>query len=205
MRRITPGPPPHHTPEGKISTLGQQFMPITQLRGLKANDFASDQYTPSHIDRRFSMTGELPEHRDITVGELSRDHPVYQYHAKGNRFDWDRLSRDVADQGIQHPFHVSSELPGQVTHDPAQRLINGHHRAIIAMEQGHMFVPVSPNPPGNGPGNASNEGYRKIQPEQPSMKWGPLMPEEPPATTPKPAAPMIDQLQGQLFNGKQFK
>lgn len=157
---------------------------------MKANDFASDQYSASHLDKRTLLTGEQPHQRDLTVGELSREHPIYN-HPRSN-YDWNRLGAEVGQHGIEKPLQIGAGPRW----DPGERLMNGHHRAIMAMDQGHMFVPVSHDPQPTG-----ERDYRVVQ-SKPSMKWGPLMSESGPDPRERPVA---DPSQGHLFNDKQFK
>ena len=88
---------------GKISTLGQQFMPITQLHSLKSGDF--------------------PSLKVKDVLDDGDDHLNQGY-------DLNSLRKHVADHGLKDPLMVKDG-----------ELQNGHHRAAVATEQGHMFVP----------------------------------------------------------------
>lgn len=59
----------------------------------------------------------------MKVGQLSRhDDPGYK---------WDKLSHDISKEGMKRPALVHEGT-----------LYNGHHRAVVAMEQGALFVPV---------------------------------------------------------------
>ena len=155
------------TNKGRISTLGQQFMPITQLQGMKANDFASDQYSPAE-HAILTANGIGPEHHDVTVGELNRNHPYYEH--AGYSYDWNRLSRDVGQHGLTTPLHVGISPRGQEPYDQEPRLLNGHHRAIMAQEQGHMFVPVTHNAQ-MGQGTE----YGRVHRPPPTRTWEPLI------------------------------
>jgi hypothetical protein len=151
--------------QGRISNLGQQFMPITQLKEHVAGDFDADSYTSK--DQAYFRNEGQP--MNIKVGELHRNMPTY----KRQKYDWDRLSKDVAAEGLKEPLHVG---PGYKTGEPT--LKNGHHRAVTAMEQGHMFVPVTENP-GNGPlpVNEFGANYGFKQSALPTRTWEPIIQE----------------------------
>ena len=91
-----------------------QFMPITQLMNSAAGDFSGPRSKWPSVSDVFENT-----YRDRSEG------------AGGYR--WDSLRDDVAKKGIRTPLTMS---PG--------RLVEGHHRAMMAIEQGHLFVPVKP-------------------------------------------------------------
>lgn len=154
--------------------LGQQFIPITQLRSMKANDLALDQYTPEEGENLINHYGR--HGTDVSVGQLP-DHPHYQASTtpstRNQDYDWQRLHEDVGREGIREPFHIGRE--GSSVQD---RLLNGHHRAIVAMNQGHMFVPVTDNPNrGNGPVPGPSYDKNLSQYKAPSRTWEPLLQE----------------------------
>lgn len=96
---------------------GEQFMPITKFHELEAGDYPG--YKVINLHRGALFEDDEPTSR---VGVAGYDHRR-----------WNQLAQSVAKRGIVKPFAVS--------HDE-QELLNGHHRAVIAMEQGHLFVPV---------------------------------------------------------------
>lgn len=158
-------------PKGRISSLGQQFMPITQLKGLESSDY------PGH-----------------TVDEVTKAEPMLDGSHKsivstGQHHDMDQLRKDVAEHGITEPLYVS---------DNGHSLGNGHHRAQVAIEQGHMFVPTTNHhPEGVAWSPQTYRGSRKLSP--PSRTWEPLIQEHEAAHAEPPTKPMQVEGQQQLF------
>lgn len=66
------------------------------------------------------------------VGELHRN----QVHGHYYEYDWGRLHSDIDKNGFA-PLRTSDEW-----NDEDTSLLNGHHRAVAAMERGALFVPV---------------------------------------------------------------
>jgi hypothetical protein len=124
-------------PKDRISSLGQQFMPVTKLRGLESGD---------HPGLRVDET-----HTTVT---------------SSHAYDMDGLRKDVGEHGLQEPLMVD---PDHTT------LLNGHHRAHVAMEQGHMFVPVT----SKHPADWVPKTYRRPSSwsQRPSRTWEPLIQE----------------------------
>jgi hypothetical protein len=177
-----------------------QFMNIEQLKALPANDFSSDTYTHTGQQKRTEIIGEQPQHRDITVGQLSRDHPYYQYEKKEGLYDLDHLHSNIAEHGMKEPLHVA---PGKTGED---RLMNGHHRAIVAQEAGHMFVPVT-----DSPSRTATTRFARPGPSRPTRTWEPLIQEHEDeanqqhyAQAKSQALPQVHYGQGVLFNHPGF-
>lgn len=147
-------------PKGRISSLGQQFMPVTQLKGLESSDY------PGH------SVGEV-----TSAGASSRV-STGQYH------DMDRLRQDIGEHGLKDPLYVRDNT-----------LLNGHHRAQVAQEQGHMFVPHTPNPPKEW----APQTYRKLSSQTPNRTWEPLIQEHEAAHAEPPTKPLQVEGQQQLF------
>ena len=177
-------------------SLGPQFIPITELNKMQAGDFDPAYYTSAQVRQRPGIN--VP----TRVGDLSRDHPTY----KARPYDWDSLSEDVAKNGLE-PLHVgtSRNLFEPDTKDLSKirvpTLFNGHHRAIVAREQGHMFVPVSEN---------DTEREPPMQYRAPAggtlapLPWRPMWREHL-AQTSQPTGTMgVHPDQGQLFPREQF-
>lgn len=99
----------------------QQFSPITALMESEANDF-------------------IPH----SVGGVHR----YYYSHEGRRaeefgnYDMDALHQDIAREGITKPLWVVPH-EDSTPENPQASLINGHHRAMVAIDQNHMFVPTT--------------------------------------------------------------
>lgn len=174
--------------------LGEQFIPITQLQAMKANDLASDQYTSEGL-KAFNHVGLGPEHRDATVGELSRSHPFYSH--PNRPYDWDRLSRDYDTGEADRPLTVG--IPNMST--PEERLLNGHHRAIMAMERGRMFVPVIQGGENNVSGERTGK-YQTMPFSRPNRTWEPLLQEHEADTGQPTRAVPQNPGQGQLFKDR---
>lgn len=100
----------------------QQFMPVTQLKHLESGDFVGE-----------------------TVGSLYKN--TYRHSAARSsvwgRFNWNDLHNDIAKHGIKVPLSIRHEI--YAMGPPHATLMNGHHRAMSALEHGHMFVPVQEN------------------------------------------------------------
>jgi hypothetical protein len=158
-----------------MSNLSEQFMPITQLRNMKANDFASDQYSEAGKEA-WGKEGIGPEHFDISVGQLTRNHPAYA-NPRHHSYDWDRLSHDYDTGEADQPLVIGKSRPAwnpdQIS-DPEDRLLNGHHRAIMAMEKGRMFVPVTDI---HTRESTQLGKYEHVQPKSPARTWEPLLQE----------------------------
>lgn len=106
--------------------LGEQFITSTELQSATAGDFPQ-----------------------FKVGQLHRG----QVHGGYFAYDWDRLHKDIDNEGFKTPLHVTRD-PYE---DDSPILRNGHHRAIAAMERGALFVPTSEEP---HPGGREDRGYR---------------------------------------------
>lgn len=117
----------------------QQFMPITKLMDTESGDFAPDS------------VGHVHEH--IYSDRKER--------AEGfGHYNWGKLHKDVAREGITQPLWVhpwAGNSPGA----PYPALMNGHHRAMVAIDQGHLFVPTSDDYNGHDhPGYRPQGGYK---------------------------------------------
>jgi hypothetical protein len=191
-----------HADPARKRNLGPQFMNIEQLKSLPANDFSSDMFHGSDLDRQEDV-GIGPEHRDITVGELTRHHPYYTANgAEGAGYDWSRLHREVADHGLTTPLHIGSAEPyGATTGE--DRLLNGHHRAILAQEHGHMFVPFTDNPQHD---HGAMEYRDSRQYQRPRRTWEPMIQEHEDEAERATwgQTPVVHQDQGQLFAHPKF-
>jgi hypothetical protein len=150
------------TPMTAPHNLGMQFANVEQLKSMQANDFASDQYGSVGLSKYHAIGQPM----NISVGELHKDLPAY--HPAVHTYDWGRLKEDVAQHGMHEPLHIQ-HLPGE----EHPRLVNGHHRALEAISQGHMFVPVTENP---DPSTAGGD-YRTVVPKAPTRTWEPLIQE----------------------------
>lgn len=94
-----------------------QFMPITHLMDLEAGDFNGR-----------AVNGVF-------------EHEYSQRHTEEDHYDWDALRKDMGKR--QAAGKVSIKNPLAVgKHPTGDYLLNGHHRAMLAIEQGHLFVPV---------------------------------------------------------------
>jgi hypothetical protein len=99
---------------GKIPA-PDQYMPITQLMKAHSGDWAKPMghvFEGEYADRS-NMGGGMP-------------------------YNWGKLRADIGENGIQKPISLG--------HEPSPRkqpvVADGHHRAMMAIEQGHLFVPV---------------------------------------------------------------
>ena len=100
--------------------LGQQFMPITQLMKLRSADFE----THEEMGVRNSPGGRP------TISDVFEH--AYNDRRNGSMgYKWDDFRKQVGQHGITDPVRVAGNV-----------LTDGHHRAMMAMEQGHLFVPV---------------------------------------------------------------
>jgi hypothetical protein len=99
----------------------QQFLPITEVQKLKSGDFY-----PKTVKDIFENRYNDPVERKDTWGN----------------YKWEQLKKDVAREGITNPLMVKLNH-GDPKYDGNQELLNGHHRTMVAIEQGHMFVPVT--------------------------------------------------------------
>ena len=98
-----------------------QFMPITQL----ANMPAGDEFDDSEPNMEKVFTDFYRKRTQGAGGEWDDPYP------------WDDLRNDVAKNGIQQPISIARNAERN-----EDVIANGHHRAAMAMEQGHLFVPV---------------------------------------------------------------
>ena len=116
-----------------LNHLGQQFMPITQMQKLHSVDFDA-----SDVGRE----GQGP----ATLGEVFNHVYTDRSSQSENGYHWDRLRKEVGSQGIKRPIAVANRglgddaVGGAAYQKPT--MADGHHRAMMAIEQGHMFVPV---------------------------------------------------------------
>lgn len=111
-----------------------QFMPITQLQKLGSVDFDA-------LD--VGRYGRGP----ATIGEVFNR--VYHDRSSSNEesgYHWDKLRKEVGEEGIKRPIAVARRGLGADTSRGSgyqkPMVADGHHRAMMAIEQGHMFVPV---------------------------------------------------------------
>ena len=95
----------------------QQFTPITQLMDTRSGDF------PAATMHGVFNHGYSAERR-VTEGTPGS-------------YDWDRLRADVGKNGVKSPIRIAHD---EQTGRPV--VTDGHHRAMMAIEQGHLFVPV---------------------------------------------------------------
>ena len=96
--------------------LGQQFMPVHELTGMDANDYPG-------------TVGDV--HRNVYHGAPSNEDWASLHKDAG--YDWAGLHKSVAEHGITEPLEINRS---------SRTLIEGHHRAMVAIEQGHSKVPV---------------------------------------------------------------
>ena len=178
-----------------MSSLGPQFIPITELNKMQAGDFGPGMYDSDKVAKNPHLAN--PQR----VSDLSREHPIY----KAQHYDWNALSEDVAHNGLE-PLHVGS-APNMFepnTRDLSKirvpTLLNGHHRAVIAQEQGHMFVPVTSD------SKAAESPYRQnVRMNIGPLKWKPLWREHLQEVNNRPSGTMgVHPDQGSLFPREQF-
>lgn len=114
----------------------QQFTPITTLMSAGSGDFAP--HTVGHI------------YEHIYSDRKKRDE------VWGN-YNWKDLHEDIARDGVTKPLWVHPRAGGSPGSErPA--LMNGHHRAMVAIDQGHLFVPTGEDV--NGYDDPKYRGYR---------------------------------------------
>lgn len=143
-------------PKGRISSLGQQFMPITQLKGLESGDFPGHTVEETHANA-----------------------------TSGNAYDITSLRKDIGEHGLKDPLMVRDNT-----------LMNGHHRASVAIDQGHMFVQHTPDHPKEwAPMTYRNRPSR----DTPTRTWEPMIQEHEAAHAPAPQHPPQVEGQQQLF------
>ena len=107
----------------------ERFITAHELRNMHSGDFMDEPDSP-----------EL--HR---VGGLSANKYPYR------NYDWQRLHQDIDQHGM-HPLTVVQEA-GKL--EPT--LVNGHHRAVAAMDRGMLLIPHGPD---WGPPNGQEGNYR---------------------------------------------
>ena len=119
-----------------------QFMPITQLANATSGDY-------EHEDLHSEVPGVVKGQR-VTVGDVANK--VYTDRSNDPSYHWNKLTQDVATAGIKNPLLVRKGENGE-----PDKLLEGHHRAAVAMAQGHMFVPVKHEMSGDD----HDESYRR--------------------------------------------
>jgi hypothetical protein len=97
--------------------LGEQFITSTAMQNLKSGDFPQ-----------------------FKVGQLHRN----QVHGGYYEYDWDRLHQNIDKEGMKTPLSVGV---GTRSTGTGPMLLNGHHRAVAAMERGALLVPTHPDLP----------------------------------------------------------
>jgi hypothetical protein len=106
-----------------------EYMPATELQSLH-----SPQY-------------------GMTIGEAVRQHTEGRLRDEERgtgRYPWELLHEQVSEHGVSKPLAIGYHYPwddneeGDDSEDGPEyeELRNGNHRAIVALQQGHLFVPV---------------------------------------------------------------
>lgn len=99
-----------------------------------------------------------PELRNLDAG----DFPGLKVHQLGaseypyRNYDWQRLHSDLDQHGMKTPLtvvhrrlrsnsgnHALQTPSGAPQLDPQGTLVNGHHRAVAALDRGMMFIPTT--------------------------------------------------------------
>ena len=113
----------------------QQFTPITTVNKMESGDFPGNTIGQVH-----AQLYSEPHVRESTWGD----------------YDWPRLHREVAEKGLQKPL-VAHEFDHTDEYGQNYKglFYNGHHRAMVAIDQGHMFVPTTDD----GRGQYGTQGY----------------------------------------------
>ena len=142
-------------PQASLDTENEHWLPTPKLLEAPSGDFAgmnmSEVFEHVYNDRRSGARAP--------IREKTRSGYIFSPHNRRmSPYDWDRLRSDVAKHGIQEPI---------ATHPDSSMVINGHHRAVMAIEQGHLFVPVRGNVTQESPNFKS---YRDRRP-QPEKAW----------------------------------
>jgi hypothetical protein len=113
---------PVRRPRGGIEA-SQQFTPITSLMQMHSGDFHKPIGEVFDHEYAVRKTGHTP---DESTG-------AYPY-------GWDKLRDSVQREGITTPVRVA-DGPIYKELSPHGMLFEGHHRSMMAIEQGHLMVP----------------------------------------------------------------
>lgn len=119
-----------------------EYVPITELQKMRAPQFDGH--------------GEMTVEDAFTKIHQQGKNTVPGYKERG--YDWAALRHDVAKHGISKPLGIGYHYPwddneeGDDSENGPQyeELRNGNHRAMVALEQGHLFVPVKRMYKGDG-------------------------------------------------------
>lgn len=114
---------------------------------MAAGDHLGTQFTPGKIPApdQYMPTTQLMKATSGDFGGLSMGYVFdHEYTHRTNLssmgvrrpYNWDRLRNEVGEHGIKNPVRIS-QAEGE---DPM--VTDGHHRSMMAIEQGHLFVPV---------------------------------------------------------------
>lgn len=115
-----------------------------------AEDYLQDEQFMLPTSHLYGMQGV-----DLVHGSTFKStNPPEQYDA---HYKWGALRSSIQERGITKPIMVSRRelVMGQNIEDPKsftpaqsdksvpfKTVMNGHHRAMVALEQGHLFVPA---------------------------------------------------------------
>jgi hypothetical protein len=110
--------------------LGQQFMPITQLMNMRSHEYGLS-------------VGEVFNH---IYNSRKEGEPLNPTRPNGATYKWDTMRQHLGQQGIKNPLLIRPPKGRVLGESPTGVLMNGHHRAMTAIEQGHLFVPVKTKP-----------------------------------------------------------